>query len=36
MTDEERQQTMDFIVAQQAQFTVNFEKAEVRVYKVMP
>ena len=34
MTDEERQRTMDFILAQQAQFTVNFEKAEVRVSRL--
>ena len=34
MTDEERQRTMDFIVAQQAQFTVNFEKADVRLSRL--
>src|SRR6266536_403511 len=34
MTDEERQRTMDFIVAQQAQFTVNFEKADIRLSRL--
>ena len=34
MTDEERQRTMDFIVAQQAQFAVNCDKAEVRVSRL--
>lgn len=28
MTDEERQRQMDFILKQQAQFTVNFQKLE--------
>ena len=31
MTVEERQRTMDFVVTQQAQFAVNFDKAEVCV-----
>ena len=34
MTDEERHRTMDFIVAQQAQFADNFDKAEVRVSRL--
>jgi hypothetical protein len=34
MTNEERQRTMDFIVTQQAQFAVNFDKAEVRVSRL--
>lgn len=34
MTDEERQRTMDFIMAQQAQFTVNMDKAEIRVSRL--
>ena|ERR1700730_15524217 len=34
MTGEERQRTMDFIVAQQAQFAVNFEKADLRVSRL--
>jgi len=34
MTDEERQRTMDFIVAQQAKFTVNMEKADVRISRL--
>lgn len=31
MTDEERQRTMDFIVEQQAQFSVNQQKADGRI-----
>lgn len=34
MTDEERQLTMDFILAQQAQFAVNCDNAEVRVSRL--
>ena len=34
MTDEERRLTMDFILAQQAQFAVNCDKAEVRVSRL--
>jgi len=34
MTNDERQRTMDFILAQQAQFEVNFDKADVRVARL--
>jgi hypothetical protein len=34
MTDEERQRAMDFIVAQQAQFSVNQQKGEERISRL--
>lgn len=34
MTNDERQRTMDFILSQQAQFALNFEKADVRVSRL--
>jgi hypothetical protein len=34
MTDEERQRQMDFIIEQQAQFTVNIQKLEENMQKL--
>lgn len=34
MTDEERQRAMDFIVEQQAQFSVNLQKTDLRLSRL--